>query len=221
MGPGAGNSAPTQGSAERQRAGRPVYRAHFRQRPGRPAAASRPMSAACAGLLFRSLGPGAGSSPWCGPHRHPRQSKAGPWPCLEACQLRGPPGEGALGRGLVSRRAGGRGRTSSYRSSSLVRGSFSCATAGSTTSQRPAVMSATKPSRLSTVLSETWHSRWMAANDSGSEFSLQNCRMVLMTLRGRGPASGGTAVPGRCRPSQGPVLGCLSSDGLLKGTPAT
>ena len=55
---------------------------------------------------------------------------------------------------------------------------------GSTTSQRPAVMSAVKPSRLSTVFRETWHSRWMATNDSGSEFSLQNCRMVLMTLRG-------------------------------------
>ena len=53
----------------------------------------------------------------------------------------------------------GRGSTTcSYRSSVLLRGSLSCATAGRTWSQRPLLMSEMKPSVLSTVFSETWHS---------------------------------------------------------------
>ena len=34
------------------------------------------------------------------------------------------------------------------------------------------------------VLRETWHSFWIALNDSDKPFSLQNCKMILMTLRG-------------------------------------
>ena len=41
-------------------------------------------------------------------------------------------------------------------------------------SLRPENETSAKPRR-------TWHSRWMALNESVKEFSLQNCRMILMT----------------------------------------
>ena len=51
----------------------------------------------------------------------------------------------------------------SYSSSSRLRGSFKFATCGSTTSQRPWLMSEVKPSMLSTVFKDTWHSFCRAA----------------------------------------------------------
>uniref|UniRef100_A0A2P2LN98 Uncharacterized protein MANES_01G021200 n=1 Tax=Rhizophora mucronata TaxID=61149 RepID=A0A2P2LN98_RHIMU len=50
-------------------------------------------------------------------------------------------------------------------------------------SQRPALMSATKVSRLSTVLRETWHSDCSVWNVWCSECSLQNCSTIFITSR--------------------------------------
>ena len=50
-------------------------------------------------------------------------------------------------------------------------------------SHLPALMSAVNVSKLSTVFRETWHSLCSAVKESVSEFSLQNWRMILITLR--------------------------------------
>lgn len=72
--------------------------------------------------------------------------------------------------------------TCSYKSSNFLRGSLSWATCGKTASQRPLFMSALNVSRLSTVFRDTWHSFCRVWNVCCSEFSLQNCNTILITL---------------------------------------
>lgn len=76
--------------------------------------------------------------------------------------------------------------TCSYKSSNIFLGSLSCETWGNTASHLPLLISAINVSRLSTVLRETWHSFCSVWKVWCKEFSLQNWRIILITLHEKG-----------------------------------